>query len=578
MKKYYLLLYLILLFALYFLSILNGRFDLDDNELLDPPHIRSGISIENIKTMLTWGKHVDFLPVHNFSHMLEATISPGSEKLIHFNNIIIFLLIVIALYFVFQKYFLLNSLSAFLATIAVTINGTSHELVVWINGRKDSLSLLFILVFILYTNAFLQKNYKNLNWNYVFKLVSILFLYSLAIFTKSNAVVVLALLIFCFLWEYRSELREIPKSFWLFFVVSLVITINYLLMVRNFYSTVNKMVWHVETITRIQMHLVALGHHVFDWIIPVFQILHPRQTDLWFELNFNYIYFGILLWVVVFGILLNVHKLPKKMARSFFWIIFFYAPVSGLIFEHPHFYSARYAYLSLIGFAGLMFQIIDYYKSRLWFKKFNFVWMFLFLLYFGTHLHHNFNAVNRWQESALVWKHSHLSRPNDPTLASYFLRAILRDDGKSMKLLAEIEPYKNSLISFLEENCSNKDYINKALYSCSHFRETMFVFFPNKENANHLLDDTFYPWIRCKALLYLKRYNDIEILLQKRSIDVSKIRENEGMRNCRFLYLCFAKGIEAADEYKNELIKANIARQPTLEYWNLVSRNCAELN
>ena len=573
MKKIFLPLYLLLLFSLYFPSILGGRFDLDDNEHLDPPHIQTGISIKNFKTLFTWGKHVDFLPVHNFTHMMEATLSPGSDKLVHLDNIIIFILLTIALYFVFQRFFLLANLPAFLATVAVTINGTAHELVVWINGRKDSLSLLFILVFVLFTNSFLQNKDRRLDKDYLVKIVLLLFLYSLSVFSKSNAVVILPLVTFCYFWDYRTGLKQVSKANWIFCIIAIIFTVSYLLMIRSFFSSVNKMVWHIDTAVRIQMHLVALGHHVLDWIIPFFQILHPRQTDLWFDLNYNYIYLGIFVWICVIATLPAINKLPREIARSFFWIIFFYAPVSGLIFQHPHFYSARFAFPSLVGFTALIFQLANYLRKRLAWKYIHHTFSLLFFVYFIIHLQHNFNAVHRWQESVLVWKHSYLKQPEDPTLASLFLRATL-NEIKNKEIKDQVEPYKKRLISLLEEKCSDEKFISKALYSCSHFRETMFTRFPGKKNANYLINNNYKFRIRCKGLLYLKKYDEIDLLLQDKAINLSKKRENEGMRDCRFLYLCFAKGLQAAEQYENTLIEANMARTSTLQHWSKAKPYC----
>ena len=132
-----------------------------------------------------------YRPLYNLSFMLNAFIAGGAPFFYHLTNVLIHLA-AINLVFVFLNKLGAKRAVAFLGALIFAVHPLVTVAVSWIPGRNDSLLMLFVLAsFISLINFNNEKKWRWLGGHLLF--------FTLAIFTKESALVLISMIIF-YLW------------------------------------------------------------------------------------------------------------------------------------------------------------------------------------------------------------------------------------------------------------------------------------------------------------------------------------------------------------------------------------------
>lgn len=162
-KDFYICLFLCnILFLIYF-PVLNQKFISFDDQLniTENPHVRSGISIENIKWALQFTQKGDkhyWHPLTSISHMLDCHFFSLNPTWHHLMNLLIHIVNTILLYIL-----LYNLTSArwksFFVTVFFALHPINVESIAWIAERKNLLSSMFwFLTMITYLSYVKNQN------------------------------------------------------------------------------------------------------------------------------------------------------------------------------------------------------------------------------------------------------------------------------------------------------------------------------------------------------------------------------------------------------------------------------------
>ena len=201
-KRYNILIFIILGFLLYFPSLFYD-FISDDNSLLLPnQYINGTFPINFIDFFIPSFILKDiYTPFTFIIFWLIIKIFGINSFVFHFINILFYVLSSIAFYYLLKR-IIKNDLISFFATILYIIHPCHIECTAWISIMGYNISVLFFFLSFLYFIIAFDEN-KKLNYIY-----SLLF-YIIAILSQPIAVTLPAIL---FLWVYCFRKEQLSKS------------------------------------------------------------------------------------------------------------------------------------------------------------------------------------------------------------------------------------------------------------------------------------------------------------------------------------------------------------------------------
>ncbi|MFH0952518.1 MAG: hypothetical protein V1838_05080 [Patescibacteria group bacterium] len=348
----------VLLSVMWFYSALSVGFLADDWGFLE---YVSGLGTggEAISTLLTTSIGGDsfYRPVVDSSFWIDYQIYGDNAIGFHLTNVILFGLIV-GLSSILIGKLLKRRMLGIIAGLLLMVSPFAHESVIWIAGRTDLLSALFMILSVLLFIKYRQR--PSVRRLILFCLVTLL-----ALFSKENSIVLLALLpvidlFYHKIWRQREELRRNGQS-----AQSLLYSYYILIL---------------SVIVYLAARFAVLGHILYQSNeLGYSNFLYPGWHDLYlFAFNFikriiqpdglswygisSTVFYGIY-WVgLIIGIGLMIYQLIKK--AWLFWrqiilallITFILAlPLLGFVNNvTPEHLNARFLFIPTIGLVMLI--------------------------------------------------------------------------------------------------------------------------------------------------------------------------------------------------------------------------------
>lgn len=207
-----------------------GGFDwviIDDGDYAkDNPHIRSGLTVENLKWVATASVGANWHPVTIISHMLDNTLYGSRPGMHHLTNVFIHMVNTLLLFGLLLRLTtkaaanpkLQDSRSVWacgVVTAWFALHPLRAESVAWISERKDVLSAFFFLLtlwcYVVYTES--RENSKNRREATVFYIASLVSL-ALGLMSKAMLVTVPCVLLLLDYWPLRRIREFNMRTLW----------------------------------------------------------------------------------------------------------------------------------------------------------------------------------------------------------------------------------------------------------------------------------------------------------------------------------------------------------------------------
>ncbi|MHC5036686.1 MAG: tetratricopeptide repeat protein [Planctomycetota bacterium] len=348
-------------------SLPNGFTNWDDNWLItENPWIRE-ISFETLSTILDptveakvrFQLGAEYLPVRDFSYMLDYAIFGLSATGYHVTNLLLHTLVVLLLYLLVLR-LSGNVLLAFSTGFLFAVHPLHVESVAWLSSRKDLLAGTFYLLALLAWNAFRRAG--GMRKGFPFWMASLV-CFILACTSKYMAVTLpAALLLHDWLLFRPRPTRGKPRIllpllqilpfflFMLFFAKVVVVRIASRGLIRGWYGD-----GFADTFRTV---CNVMREYIFAIFVPAKLqacVDYPitRSLDLPTVLSALLIVGLAGFGVAVLVRALFAEKEPSPSLRlAAFSILFFFAsisPVSNILFPMGTLYAERYLYLPLVG-------------------------------------------------------------------------------------------------------------------------------------------------------------------------------------------------------------------------------------
>ena len=273
-----------------------------------------------------------YRPMLTLSFMADAMIGKGSFAMFHFSNILYHVLatFLLFLFFVALGY---DRIRSFLFGLLFLVHPMVTQVVAWVPGRNDAILAIFILGSFIFWLKFLKSG-RNLHL-----LLHLLF-YTLALFTKENAIVLPLLILIFSAAIQRNPLKKfaIPGAGWV------ILKLLWAMLRYKALGGSNEATFSVQMLSMVKnlpAVLPFLGKIVFPFNLAVFPILADMKVSS-------------ILGVVVTGLLAMIigFTRPKAWFWYFFGIIWFLAflvPSFVSVNNQIPYFSEHRSYLSMIG-------------------------------------------------------------------------------------------------------------------------------------------------------------------------------------------------------------------------------------
>lgn len=437
-----------------FWNVKNHQFlNFDDNLYVTAnSHVKTGLSVKNIKWAFTNTEFSNWHPLTWLSHMLDCQLYGLNPKGHHLTSLILHIANSLLLFFVLSKITGAFWKSTFVAAL-FALHPLHVESVAWVSERKDVLSTLFwILTMWAYYHYIKRPEYK--------RYLLVLIVFGLGLMAKQMLVTLPFVLLLMDYWPLgrfqfahtgkisssksnvsigagpqksvaiRLLLEKIP-----FFVLTIILTIVAAAAQQKGGAVVPLDAFPLET--RIANALVSYVSYIGKMIWPGNLAViypHPGYTlQMW-----KIVAAALLLICITFAVVLTAKRLPYLLV-GWFWYLGTLVPVIGFVQIGGQAMADRYTYVPFIG----LFIIIAWGAADLtkrWHSK------DIVLLVSGAALLAYFMVfarlqVDYWRDSFSLFEHALKITSNNYLSHNNFGIALMRQG----KIDAAIEHYKKAV-------------------------------------------------------------------------------------------------------------------------------------
>lgn len=352
----------IFIYAFLFISILSiywqvRTFDFisfdDYMYVRDNPHVRQGITLENIRWAFTSVYAGNWHPLTWLSHMTDVEIFGLNAGMHHLTNVIFHIVNTLMLFYCLRR-MTGNVWNSAAVAMLFGLHPLHVESVAWIAERKDVLSAFFWMLTILFYTRYVEHRSAG-------RYLIIVICYIFGLMTKPMLVTLPFVLLLLDIWPLkRPELITTaehmqPHEWWsgllalihekvpLFFLAGAAIIVT-ILAQKNVGSISN--LESIPLYIRVENATISYMAYLVKMIWPIHLALfypYPRMVNLYKVITACVLLIGIT-WMVV----LNISRFPFLFV-GWFWYLGTLAPVIGIIQVGSQSMADRYTYVPLIG-------------------------------------------------------------------------------------------------------------------------------------------------------------------------------------------------------------------------------------
>ncbi len=456
-KKYNILIVLLIVFLVYLPSLNNGFTNWDDNSHIlfndNVRHFNAGrISDIFSETVLK-----SYIPLTTLSFGIERYFFGFNHVVFHLDNLILHLLVVWLGYLCAQSLGFKKS-EALIASLIFGIHPMHVESVAWATERKDVLySFFYMLAIYNYIDYAKNKNTTTYKYSLICCLLSML--------AKPMAISLPLILFLIDFWLQRKINRQILIEKISFFLVVVPLgMITYSLHVRNPITDISEsfLIWFWTLSFYLQKFMWPFG------LRPLYELPLPIAFN-------NIEYINSILFI--FFITIVIYRLRRSRVFVYAGAHYFFSIFFLLKFDDTEaiIVADRYMYLSSLGVCLLLSHIVVRCYSLLNNKKLRYLfYLFTFIVISGLAFL-TYRQIKVWKGSVSLWTHNLKYAPNswqsysnrgNELLKDGFNELALEDYSKAIKLnpdSAEIYASRgNSYVGMKKYDLGLADY-NKAI-------------------------------------------------------------------------------------------------------------------
>lgn len=496
------LLLTLVVFSLYGKSIFFDFTYHDDNSLiLEKADFLSHIS--NIPKLFITSCYYSndfqyYRPILNLSFLIETCTFGFNTKIYHLTNIILFIL---PLYLMYVFLLLLKSnetISKFLILL-VSVHPILTSCVVWIPARNDTLLAIFVFLSFIFFVKYLESNETK-------NLVLYVLLFTIALFTKETALLILFLYpLFIWGFQYKLSNKEIYKNILIF--IPILIIYFYL---RSFsVQTVSIKFYFDNIFLCFNNFITGISTYLYDFFIPSYIPIMLYNVNLTIE--------NIILDIVLFVVILFLcYKRTLNIKILLFLIIWFICGLITTFLLQEYVYLNHRLIVSLFGLILLLVYVIDKLIAK--YKIITKYLLFLYIILFSCFFIYSFNLQNRYRNNYEYWTNAYIDAPLYNGCFYWLSRFFLenKDFDKA------------------------REFLEKAKYGDKHTYESdlalIYYCEGNMDKAEELYNKSIEYGInkaqcyRNLSVIYLKRDNNINKAIEYAKLAVQEEPYDDGYR------------------------------------------------
>ena len=347
-EKFLICLLLVLVTCAAYLRVANyGLVNLDDHfYVTNNPHVRSGLSIENILWAFTTFTESNWHPLTWISLQLDCSLDPSGTRALHITNLLFHIANALLLFHLLETMTGKRGRSAFVAAL-FAVHPLHVESVAWVSERKDVLSTFFWLLTML---AYVGWTRKPSARRYLLVIGS----YVLGLLAKPMLVSLPIILVMIDFWPLgrirptatdRETLRRIAIEKIPLCVIALASCIvTYIAQSRG--GAVGRFDYYPLGI-RVANAVVSYVGYLVKMVFPVRLAAfypHPENTIPAWQVA------GSAIFLVIVSLLaLRCSRKQAYLTVGWFWYIVSLVPVIGIVQVGLQGMADRYTYVPLIG-------------------------------------------------------------------------------------------------------------------------------------------------------------------------------------------------------------------------------------
>ena len=302
------------------------------------PHVRTGISVENLRWALTSGETFNWFPLTRISEMLDGQVFGLRSGWHHLENVVWHALATLFLFAFLRRATRAPGRSALVAFL-FALHPLHVESVAWVAERKDVLGAFFwfltLWAYVWYTERPLTIRY-----------LLVLLCFCLGLMSKPMVVSLPFVLMLLDVWPLRRCSPKTPrlKEKIPFFVLSAAVSVTAFLAQRSGGS--------VQALTAIPLGL-RIENALVSYVVYIGKMLWPAGLAVFYPYPKELpIWQPILAAVAIAGIsTLALRSLRQRpyFAVGWFWYVVTLLPVIGLVQVGDQARADRYIYLPMAG-------------------------------------------------------------------------------------------------------------------------------------------------------------------------------------------------------------------------------------
>jgi len=389
----------------------------DDEYVYDNPHVKTGLTLNNIVWAFTKSHSANWHPLTWISHMVDCELFGLNAGGHHLINLYIHIANALLLFFLHKKMTSSMWKSAFVAAL-FALHPLHVESVAWISERKDVLSTLFLFLTI---GAYIRYAQRPRAVSY---LLMILW-YIAGLMSKPMLVTLPFLLLVLDFWPLgrftgpaaaSENPRAMPIKAWWSALMPLIIE-KLPLIFMSIASSIITMVVQKKAMSSIAL-AARLSNAATSYICYIVSTFAPLHLSVFYPIPQKpSIPSGIVAVTILF--LISISALLKIRTQPWFftgwlWFLGILTPVIGIIQVGAQARADRYTYVALIGLFIVIVWGADYLlktmpSRKMTFIIFAFVWIFLCAVSARAQLCYWQNGLTLFKNAVAVTKNNYVA-------------------------------------------------------------------------------------------------------------------------------------------------------------------------